>query len=105
MNALLFMVFFKLKFVADEGDFLLFCEQLLRVFFLFGLGFGTLTITNPIWVTKTRLCLQYENAGSQGKPLQNATQMYLGMSDALVKIYRMEGLRGLYKVCIFFYLK
>ncbi|XP_025089459.1 mitochondrial folate transporter/carrier-like isoform X2 [Pomacea canaliculata] len=60
-------------------------------------GFGTLTITNPIWVTKTRLCLQYENAGSQGKPLQNATQMYLGMSDALVKIYRMEGLRGLYK--------
>ncbi|KAJ0065895.1 hypothetical protein NL108_000132, partial [Boleophthalmus pectinirostris] len=52
-------------------------------------GILTLTITNPIWVTKTRLVLQYD-AGSSGK-------QYKGMVDALVKIYRHEGLPGLYK--------
>ncbi|KAK7886489.1 hypothetical protein WMY93_026110 [Mugilogobius chulae] len=52
-------------------------------------GVLTLTITNPIWVTKTRLVLQYD-AGLSGKH-------YKGMVDALVKIYRQEGLAGLYK--------
>ncbi|CAL1610560.1 unnamed protein product [Knipowitschia caucasica] len=52
-------------------------------------GILTLTITNPIWVTKTRLVLQYD-AGSSGK-------QYKGMVDALVKIYRHEGVAGLYK--------
>lgn len=54
------------------------------------LGILTLTLTNPIWVTKTRLVLQY-NADPTGK-------QYKGMIDALVKIYRHEGLPGLYKV-------
>ncbi|XP_076006667.1 solute carrier family 25 member 32-like [Genypterus blacodes] len=52
-------------------------------------GVLTLTITNPIWVTKTRLVLQY-NDGPTSK-------RYKGMVDALVKIYRGEGVRGLYK--------
>lgn len=52
-------------------------------------GILTLTLTNPIWVTKTRLVLQYD-AGPSGK-------QYKGMVDALVKIYRHEGLPGLYK--------
>ncbi|CAJ1061942.1 mitochondrial folate transporter/carrier-like [Xyrichtys novacula] len=52
-------------------------------------GILTLTITNPIWVTKTRLVLQY-NADPSSK-------QYRGMLDALIKIYRHEGLRGLYK--------
>ena len=51
-------------------------------------GMSTLTLTNPIWVVKTRLCLQYES--QQPK--------YRGFSDCLVKIYREEGLRGWYKV-------
>ena len=58
-------------------------------------GFATLALTNPIWVTKTRLCLQYEDgSGGTGK-------RYRGMIDALVRIFREEGVRGLYKVGAF----
>ena len=49
-------------------------------------GVLTLSITNPIWVIKTRLCLQ--DGVSQ--------QRYSGFVDALVKIARNEGLKGLY---------
>lgn len=62
-------------------------------------GILTLTLTNPIWVTKTRLVLQYS--------ADRSTKQYKGMIDALVKIYRHEGVPGLYKVshhpnCFFF---
>ncbi|OUC49613.1 hypothetical protein D917_05224 [Trichinella nativa] len=50
-------------------------------------GNVTLLLTNPVWVAKTRLCLQYENQPKQ----------YRGMIDVLVKLYRMDGIRGLYK--------
>lgn len=56
-------------------------------------GILTLTLTNPIWVTKTRLVLQY-NADPTSK-------QYKGMIDALVKIYRHEGVSGLYKVLLY----
>lgn len=56
-------------------------------------GILTLVMTNPIWVVKTRLCLQYDSPG--GVP---DSKNYAGMSDALVKIYRTEGLRGFYRV-------
>ena len=49
-------------------------------------GVLTLTITNPVWVVKTRLCLQ---SGVN-------TSQYSGFTDALLKISRTEGLRGLY---------
>ncbi|XP_043921617.1 mitochondrial folate transporter/carrier [Protopterus annectens] len=54
-------------------------------------GAMTLCITNPIWVTKTRLVLQYDASVDPSK------KQYRGMIDALVKIYRMEGIPGLYK--------
>ncbi|XP_069076699.1 solute carrier family 25 member 32 [Pleurodeles waltl] len=54
-------------------------------------GAMTLCLTNPIWVTKTRLVLQYD-AG-----IDPSKRRYKGMVDALVKIYRNEGIRGLYK--------
>ncbi|XP_039406073.1 mitochondrial folate transporter/carrier [Corvus cornix cornix] len=54
-------------------------------------GAMTLCITNPIWVTKTRLVLQY-NAG-----VDPSKRQYRGMCDALIKIYKTEGIRGLYK--------
>lgn len=56
-------------------------------------GILTLVMTNPIWVVKTRLCLQY---GNDCEP----HNQYKGMIDALAKIYRAEGIRGLYRVCI-----
>ncbi|KAF2882763.1 hypothetical protein ILUMI_23427 [Ignelater luminosus] len=55
-------------------------------------GVLTLLVTNPIWVVKTRLCLQYGSDVSQPN-----TENYRGMMDALTKIYRMEGVRGLYR--------
>lgn len=53
-----------------------------------GAGAVTLCLTNPIWVTKTRLVLQYSADPSK--------KQYKGMMDALVKIYRHEGIAGLY---------
>ncbi|CAH3146443.1 unnamed protein product, partial [Porites lobata] len=55
---------------------------------------GTLTVTNPIWVIKTRLCLQY--TGSPADVTQ--APQYKGIIDALFKLWRHEGLRGLYKL-------
>lgn len=55
-------------------------------------GILTLVMTNPIWVVKTRLCLQY------GHDIKSAETRYNGMIDALAKIYRQEGVRGLYRV-------
>lgn len=52
----------------------------------------TLCITNPLWVTKTRLMLQYSGV------VNPSERQYKGMFDALVKIYKYEGMRGLYKV-------
>ncbi|KHJ79879.1 hypothetical protein OESDEN_20461 [Oesophagostomum dentatum] len=52
-------------------------------------GCSVLCISNPIWVVKTRLCLQYETA---------AKRNYTGMVDCLVKLFKGEGVRGLYRV-------
>ncbi|XP_072323278.1 solute carrier family 25 member 32b [Scyliorhinus torazame] len=54
-------------------------------------GVVTLCITNPIWVTKTRLVLQYDAGVNPSK------RQYKGMLHALLKIYQIEGIRGLYK--------
>lgn len=56
-------------------------------------GILTLLMTNPIWVVKTRLCLQYDNSIDI-----NSDKRYRGMVDGLTKIYRTEGIRGLYSV-------
>lgn len=60
-------------------------------------GVLTLLVTNPIWVVKTRLCLQY---GIKGAVPRETATWYNGMGDALVKIYQMEGVRGLYRVSL-----
>ncbi|CAF0791961.1 unnamed protein product [Didymodactylos carnosus] len=51
-------------------------------------GLSTVVITNPIWLLKTRLCLQYSNP---------STVHYRGMIDAIKKIYRYEGIQAFYK--------
>ncbi|XP_061182310.1 solute carrier family 25 member 32-like isoform X1 [Saccostrea echinata] len=58
-----------------------------------GAGLLTLVLTNPLWVVKTRLCLQYETNITSIKP----EKYYSGMIDALYKIYKYEGVLGLYK--------
>ncbi|KAL2084350.1 hypothetical protein ACEWY4_019868 [Coilia grayii] len=52
-------------------------------------GMLTMCITNPIWVTKTQLVLQYSADRSK--------KQYKGMVDALIKIYQREGIPGLYR--------
>lgn len=56
-------------------------------------GTATLVLTNPIWVVKTQLCLQYADNGPPSDPAKGGT----GMWDALRKIYGTEGVRGLYR--------
>ncbi|GFU58098.1 hypothetical protein NPIL_295721 [Nephila pilipes] len=55
-------------------------------------GVLTLFLTNPIWVVKTRMCLQYSSLSNLPP-----SKHYTGMFDALVKVYRHEGIRGMYK--------
>ncbi|GMT05647.1 hypothetical protein PENTCL1PPCAC_27821, partial [Pristionchus entomophagus] len=50
-------------------------------------GVSVMCFTNPIWLVKTRLCLQYESG----------VKKYDGMVDCMQKIVREEGARGLYK--------
>ncbi|EFO86058.1 hypothetical protein GCK72_005036 [Caenorhabditis remanei] len=51
-------------------------------------GSAIMCITNPIWLTKTRLCLQYEN---------QQTKRYTGMIDCMRQTVQQEGFFGLYR--------
>ncbi len=61
-------------------------------------GVITLAMTNPIWVAKTRLCLQYDRHPAGTVVGRSSVVHYKGMLDCLLKIYKLEGIRGLYKV-------
>ena len=61
-------------------------------------GIITLAMTNPIWVVKTRLCLQYGLGDVQPTSNSSSIVKYNGMIDAFKKITVNEGVRGLYKV-------
>lgn len=55
-------------------------------------GIVTGTATNPIWLVKTRLQLDKQNAGPEGVGRQ-----YRNAWDCVVKTVRHEGVRGLYR--------
>jgi solute carrier family 25 folate transporter 32 len=55
-------------------------------------GVGTLTVTNPLFVVKTRMCLQ----ASRRNRFRSTEKFCSGIVDGLLKIYRNEGIRGLY---------
>lgn len=59
-------------------------------------GILTLVLTNPIWVVKTRLCLQYDTVAPKVAAV-GGKETYSGMFNALAKIYQSEGMRGLYR--------
>jgi len=63
-----------------------------------GAGVATLTVTNPLWVVKTRMQTQNLSLtlGGAGGARAAARLPYLGTRDALGRIAREEGLRGLY---------
>jgi solute carrier family 25 folate transporter 32 len=52
-------------------------------------GITTIIITNPIWVVKTRMCLQYSNSQTHIS--------YKNMFDCIRKIYKYEGVKVFYK--------
>jgi len=53
----------------------------------FASGIAVLLLTNPIWVAKTRMCLQYE---SQEKT-------YKSLWHTVSSVYKQNGIRGFYK--------
>ena len=53
-------------------------------------GVLTLVLTNPIWVVKTRLCLQF-GQDSITISNQDPSKVYKGMMDAFKKITINEG--------------
>lgn len=59
-------------------------------------GVLSLLVVNPVFVAKTRLCLQYEESKDISKDVSKKIK-YRGLSDALIKIFQQEGLRGFYK--------
>lgn len=60
-------------------------------------GLMTLALTNPLWVAKTRLCLQYDQTASAKTFSKSDLKHYRGLVDCLHKTYKSEGFRGLYK--------
>ena len=57
-------------------------------------GVITLTLANPIWVVKTRMILQ---SSTVIEAMSTQSYYYRGVLDALSKIWRSEGMHGLYK--------
>ncbi|KAI3420792.1 hypothetical protein GPALN_014413 [Globodera pallida] len=51
-----------------------------------------LSVTNPLWVCKTRLCLQYEHLGGMAQD-----HRYRGLIDCVRQTWRLEGVRGFYR--------
>ncbi len=55
-------------------------------------GVATSLVTNPIWMIKTRMQLQYKHAGTTA-----AGEPYTGIFNAFSRIAREEGLAAFYK--------
>ena len=56
-------------------------------------GFAVGTSTNPLWVVKTRLQLDRNRLGTDGKPLKQHKNSF----DCAAHILRTEGIRGMYR--------
>ncbi|XP_057665625.1 mitochondrial folate transporter/carrier-like [Diorhabda carinulata] len=83
---LYFLFYNSLKNWLREGDTNVSLRASTHLLIASQSGFMTLLLTNPLWVVKTRLCLQYSNK-----------KQYSSMIDCLSKIFQAEGIRGYYK--------
>lgn len=54
-------------------------------------------MTNPIWIAKTRLCLQYETLSNGASATATLTSSRLTMWRCLREIWQAEGIRGFYR--------
>lgn len=59
-------------------------------------GCTTATLTSPIWVLKTRIQLQ-TNMDPASAALNPSMRNYTSYSDAILRMYREEGIRAFYK--------
>jgi hypothetical protein len=59
-----------------------------------GAGVATMAVTNPLWVVKTRL--QTQNLGIRFANAKSP-ELYRNTADALWRIWREEGINGLYR--------
>ncbi|XP_057309788.1 mitochondrial folate transporter/carrier-like isoform X2 [Hydractinia symbiolongicarpus] len=90
-NSLYFCIFNSIKLTTQER---LNIEHLkFKDFFIIGCFTGacTLALTNPIWVVKTRMCLQ------PGLSVAEGGVHYTGVLNGLKQLYKHEGIRGYYR--------
>eukprot|EP00096_Caligus_rogercresseyi_P005487 TRINITY_DN2102_c0_g1_i1.p1 TRINITY_DN2102_c0_g1~~TRINITY_DN2102_c0_g1_i1.p1 ORF type:complete len:326 (+),score=61.94 TRINITY_DN2102_c0_g1_i1:393-1370(+) len=91
---LYFLFYNKIKSMEQKGDTKTQLSPGIHMLCAAEAGIMTLILTNPIWVIKTRLCLQFDTPQSSGG---GSGSSYKGMMDAFRKIFKSEGLPGLYK--------
>lgn len=87
-----FLLYNCLKTWMQDGNTTKALSPWVHTFAAVNAGVITLVMTNPIWVVKTRLCLQY----GEDHHLSDSKK-YTGTMDALRKIHKTEGIKGLYK--------
>ncbi|CAI8005608.1 Mitochondrial folate transporter/carrier [Geodia barretti] len=86
---LYFFFYNAMKFSLQEGDIDVSLSALHHLMCAVFAGALTLTVTNPIWVVKTRMCLV-------SSPSLPRHMRYRGLRDGLANLWRHEGLRGMY---------
>ncbi|BHF65472.1 hypothetical protein SprV_0200848300 [Sparganum proliferum] len=87
---LYFFIYGAIKNHAQEGDPSRKLSKVEYLGYAYLSGCLVLSVTNPIWVVKTRMCLQYETLDKPRVPT-------LTTWGNLVSIWRLEGMKGMYR--------
>jgi solute carrier family 25 folate transporter 32 len=88
---LYFFFYNAMKFSLQDGNVNLPLSPIQHLLCAMCSGAITLSFTNPIWVVKTRMCLV-------SSPSVPRHRQYHGLREGLAKLWRYEGIRGLYSV-------
>ncbi|VDN09739.1 unnamed protein product [Dibothriocephalus latus] len=87
---LYFFIYGAIKDHAQQGDSSRKLNKLEYLGYAYLSGCIVLSLANPLWVVKTRMCLQYETLANQRVPT-------LTTWGHLVSLWRLEGVKGLYR--------